>query len=78
MSCLMRENLYFFCMCEKKGADQLHGIPWQRISTFDKNSPSYIWHFKPLVIFCGCTAWYVLDLVGNPKDKFSYDRAQIV
>ena len=30
-----------FCICENKGADQLHG---------NRN-------FKPLAIFCGCTAW---------------------
>ena len=27
---------------------------------------------KPLAIFCGCTALFVLDLVGNPEDQSSY------
>ena len=27
--------------------------------------------FKPLETVCGCTAWFVLDLVGNPVDRFS-------
>ena len=26
-------------------------------------------YFKPLAIFCECTAQFVLDLVGNPEDK---------
>ena len=32
---------------------------------------------KILAIFCGCTAWFVSDLVGNPEDRFSRDEAQI-
>ena len=31
--------------------------------------------FKPLAIFCGCTE-FVSDLVGNPEDRFSCDKAQ--
>ena len=34
-------------------------------------------NFKPLAIFCGCTARFVSDLVGNPKDWFSHNEAQI-
>ena len=30
----------------------------------------YFLNFKPLAIFFGCTAWFVSDLVGNPKDRF--------
>ena len=33
--------------------------------------------FKPLAIFCGSTARFVSDLVGNPKDRFSHNEAQI-
>ena len=29
--------------------------------------------FKPLAIFCECTAEFVSDLVGNPEDRFSRD-----
>ena len=32
---------------------------------------------KPSAIFCGCTARFVSDLVGNPEDRFSYNEAQI-
>ena len=28
--------------------------------------------------FCDCTAWFVSDLVENPKDRFSHNEAQIV
>ena len=29
----------------------------------------------PLDIFCGCTARFVLELVGNPEDRFSHNEA---
>ena len=29
----------------------------------------------PLAIFCGCTAWFVSDLVGNSEDRFSQNEA---
>ena len=32
---------------------------------------------KPLEIFCHCTAGFVLDLVGNLKDRFSRDMSHI-
>ena len=35
-------------------------------------------NFKPLAIFCCCTAWFVSDLVGNPEDRFSRDAAQLI
>ena len=72
-----------FCICQNKDADQLCGnhTADQRLcfryidSTIpllpkSKNS-------KPLAIFCGCTARFVLDLVGNPEDRFSHNEAQI-
>ena len=39
---------------------------------------------KPAICICekndadqlrGCTAWFVLDLVGNPEDRFSHNEA---
>ena len=33
-------------------------------------------HFKHLAMFCGCTVWFVSDLVGNPEDRFSHNKAQ--
>ena len=29
-------------------------------------------------VFCGCTARFVSDLVGNPEDRFSHNKAQII
>ena len=65
-----------FCICENKAADQLHSncAADQRLCfpfTF------YIRNFKPLAIFYGCTARFVLDLVGNPEDRFSHDAARL-
>ena len=45
-------------------------------SLLRKYNPStfYTRNFKPLAIFCSCTAWFVSDLVGNPKDWFSHNE----
>ena len=32
---------------------------------------------KLLATFSGCTAWFVSDLVGNPKDWFSHNKAHL-
>ena len=32
----------------------------------------------PLAIFCGCTARFVLDLVGIPEDRFCRDAAFLI
>ena len=29
------------------------------------------------IYLLGCTAWFMTDLVGNPKDWFSRDKAQL-
>ena len=34
-------------------------------------------NFKPLATFCGCTARFVSDLVGNPEDRFSHSKVHI-
>ena len=71
-------------ICESKGADQLcsncaadQHLYFSYIdSTMDPLTLySLIRHFKPLTIFCGCTVWFVTDLVGNPEDRFSHDAA---
>ena len=33
--------------------------------------------FKPLAIFCICTARFVSGLVGNPEDRFSHVPAKL-
>ena len=50
-----------FCICENKDADQLRGNG----------------NFKPLAIFCGCTARFVSELVRNPEDRFSHNGSSI-
>ena len=35
-------------------------------------------NFKPLAVLCGCTAWFVSDLVGNPEDRFSHNEAHLL
>ena len=73
MSHIMRKPA--FCICKNKGADQLHSnqAADQRLcfryidSTISLLAKG---NFKPLAIFCGCTVWFVLDLVGNPKTGF--------
>ena len=58
-------------------------VIWQLISALFSlhrlynPSTSYAGNFKPLAIFCGCTARFVSDLVGNPQDRFSHNEAHI-
>ena len=59
-----------FCICENKGADQLCG----NRTTYQRLYFPYTDSAIPLSIFCGCTAWFVSDLVGNPEDRFSHNR----
>ena len=58
-----------FCICENKDADQLRGNREadQRLCLCYIDSaiplvPKYE-NFEPLAILCGCTAWFVSDLV---------------
>ena len=37
-------------------------------------STSEIRDVKPLAIFCGCTSWFMSDLVGTPKTGFFTTR----
>ena len=66
-----------FCMCENKDAGQLRGNREadQRLCfRFTDPSTSYIRNFKPLATLCGCTALFVLELVGHPKTGFLTKR----
>ena len=60
-----------FCICENKDADQLHID--SKTPLLSKYEVSSI-----LAILCGCRAWFVWDLVGNPEDRFSHNEAQIM
>ena len=68
------------CICENKDADQLRGEADQRlcfhyIASTMPVLPKYK-KFKPLAIFCDCTARFVLDQVRNHEDWFSHNEAQ--
>ena len=81
MSGVMRKPA--FCICENKGTEQLYSncAADQRLCLrylIVKYLYSIIPNFKPLAIFCGCTARFVSDLVGNPEDRFSHDAAHIL
>ena len=72
-----------FCICENKDADQLRSncAADQRLfSPYGKYNPSSteVRNFKPLAIFCDCTARFVLDLVRNPEDRFSHNEAHLI
>ena len=72
-----------FCICKNKDADQLRGNREadQRLcfryidSTIPLLSKSEI--FQSQAIFCGRTARFVSDLVGNPEDRFSHNEAHL-
>ena len=50
-----------------------------------RSAPLFLLHrtiktqnFKSLVIFNGCKAQFVSDLVENPEDRFSHDAADLI
>ena len=81
ISCVERKPA--FCICEIKGADQLHSnrAADQRLCFryIDSTIPLLpkLRNFMQLAIFCGCTVWFVLNLVGNALDRLSHDVAHI-
>ena len=68
-----------FCICENKDADQLR-VTAKLISAFvfATRIVQSLRNFKPLAIFCSCEAWFVSDLVWNPEDRFSHNKAQFI
>ena len=75
-----------FCICENKDADQLLSnctvtaqltsafvFAIQIVQSLFNLNPK----FQASVIFCGCTARFLSDLVGNPEDGFSHNEAHI-
>ena len=71
----MRKLAFF--ICENKDADQLRSncAADQRLCFRCKDSVILLLS-KPLATFCGSTAQFMSDLVGNPEDWFSH-KAQI-
>ena len=81
MSLVMRKPA--ICICENKDADQLRGN-LKLINTFVfatriVQSLYFLFtkKFKHRAILYGCTAWFMLGLVGNPGDRFSHNEAQM-
>ena len=68
-----------FCICENKDADQIRGKckADQRLCFPYTESTIPLLPVEPLAILYGCTAWFVWDLVGNPKDQFSHNEAHM-
>ena len=67
-----------FCICENKDADQLRGNREADLRLCFRYTDSFIPLLpKLLAILCGCTAQIVLDLVGNPEDRFSQNKAHL-
>ena len=71
MSCVKRKPA--FCISVNKM------ITTQLIFAYiDRTIPLLLnWKFnlKSLATFCGCTAWFVSDLVGIPENRFSHNAA---
>ena len=63
-----------FCICENKDADQLlSNSKADRRLRFRYIVQSLFFlnpEFKPLAIFCSCTAWFVSDQAGNQNIDF--------
>ena len=75
----VRRKQDFCIQCENKDADQLRGN--QRLcfpyidTTIALHSKSKI---SRLGIFCGCTARFLSDLVGNLEYRFSHIKAHMI
>ena len=73
-----------FCICENKDADQLRGnceadqhLCFRYTDSTIPLLPKSEISIPNLAISCGCTAWFVSELVGNPEDRFSQNEAHI-
>ena len=71
MSCAIRKPAY--SIYETKDPDQRLCFRYivQFLYFLNKN-------FKLLAILCGCTAWFVSNLLGSLEDRLSHDVAQNV
>ena len=67
-----------FCICENRRGSATAQLFSAIVFATQMVQFSYeIQNFKPLAIFCGRTARFVSDLVGNPEDEFSLDAAHL-
>ena len=75
MSRVMRKPAFCICVNKHAGnrtADQR--LCFRYIGSSIPLLPIFR-NFKHLAIFCGCTARFVSDLIGDSEDKFSHDAA---
>ena len=73
---LHNEKTYFLQMRKQRHRSAAADLPF--CFHFINSTCTIIQIFKPLTIFRGCTAWFVSDLVRNPKDRLSHDAAQML
>ena len=68
------------CLCENKDADQLRGNREadQRLCFRHTDSTIPLRSQSEISSFCGCTARFVSDMVGNTEDRFSHNDAHIL
>ena len=73
-----------FCICENKAAGQSCAVTMQMISAFvyaTKMVQSLYflnWKIETLTIFCGCTARFVSDHLGNLEDRLYHDAVHLL
>ena len=70
------EKTYFLHMRKQRHRSAAASADLPLCFHFINSTCTIIRIFKPLAICRGCTAWFVSDLVGNPKDRLSHDAAQ--
>ena len=76
MSPVTRKAAFFICKNKDANLPRSLSAPLFPLLRWYNPSAPYIRNSKPLVIFyCGCTARFVSDLVGNPEDRFSHNEA---
>ena len=44
----------------------------------DSSKNPLLFNFEPHAIFCGFTALYLVDLLGNREDRFSHDVTHMI
>ena len=73
-----------FSICENKDANQLRGDREadQRLCFRYMDSTIFLlpkskFQTSSHLLWCGCTARFVWDLVGNPEDRFSHTEAHL-
>ena len=70
-----------FCIVKSTGTDKLSYGTADQCLCFrysDSTIPLLSVVYISEISICGSTAQFVLDVVGNPKDRFSHDLAHFI